>query len=106
MAEKESRPNPQTLSLWMLKITFLIVGLALASSAADRTLIEWETEKLVDVQPQHWADMTVADASGYLALPSQQRWANLGLRASIMHEQAGSSYMKEVLASNGPVRMP
>src|SRR5450755_1141541 len=28
-----------------------------------------------------------------LALPSQQRWVNLGLRASIMHEQAGSSYM-------------
>jgi hypothetical protein len=81
MAEKESRPNRQTLSLWMLKITFLIVGLALASSAADRTLIEWETEKLVDVQPQHWADMTVADASGYLdvsgnaLLPSSNSWA-------------------------------
>jgi CubicO group peptidase (beta-lactamase class C family) len=41
-----------------------------------------------------------------LALPSQQRCVNLGLRASIMHEQAGLSYMKEVLASNGPVRMP
>jgi len=40
-----------------------------------------------------------------LALPSQKSLVNPGLRASIMREQAGLSYMKEVLASNGPVRM-
>jgi cell division protein FtsZ len=42
---------------------------------------------------------------GNLALPSQKSLVNPGLRASIMREQAGLSYMKEVLASNGPVRM-
>jgi len=40
-----------------------------------------------------------------LALPSQKSLVNPGLRASIMREQAGLSYMKEVLESNGPVRM-
>ncbi len=41
-----------------------------------------------------------------LALPSQQSYANPGLRASVMYEQVGLSYMKEVLASSAPVRMP
>jgi hypothetical protein len=41
-----------------------------------------------------------------LALPSQQRQVNLRLSASIMNEQVGLSYMKEVLASSGPARTP
>jgi hypothetical protein len=40
-----------------------------------------------------------------LALPSQQSEVNPCLGATIMYEQAGLSYMKEVLASNDLVRM-
>ena len=49
--------------------------------------------------------LSVALGGWFLALPSQKSLVNPGLRASIMREQAGLSYMKEVLASNGPVRM-
>src|ERR1035441_8292112 len=59
-----------------------------------------------EMEQQGWIRRLDNPNSSRLALPSQQRWVNLGLRASIMREQAGSSYMKEVLASNGPVRMP
>jgi hypothetical protein len=41
-----------------------------------------------------------------LALPSQQRQVNLRLSASIMYSQVELSYMKEGLASIGPVRTP
>src|SRR3970040_2070190 len=44
--------------------------------------------------------------SPFLALPSRQRWVNSGFSASIMYEQAGLSYMKEVWASSDPVRTP
>ena len=43
--------------------------------------------------------------SSSLALPSQRRQVNPGLRASIMYERDGLSYMKEVLASSGLIRM-
>ena len=41
-----------------------------------------------------------------LALPSQQKPANLLFGAPIMNNQVGLSYMKEVWASSGPARMP
>ena len=81
-------------------IRFIAVELDMSkpSRPASTGLTEMQIKKLVS--------RYIGVEGGYLALPSQQRWVNLGLRASIMHEQAGSSYMKEVLASNGPVRMP
>jgi hypothetical protein len=41
----------------------------------------------------------------YLARPSQHMWMDRRLSADIMYSQAGLSYMKEGLASNGPARI-
>src|SRR5580704_16160899 len=40
-----------------------------------------------------------------LAVPSQHMWMDRRLSADIMYSQAGLSYMKEGLASNGPARI-